>query len=222
MTANPLKIGFEPNLPPLSREINGEPGGLAIAMVTAICNQADLRIQFTPIKLEQQQAALNTGDIDAIAFVGKSAEGERKFEYSDAYLETGAAWFSLREQPWKDSDAEIRPRIATPAAGPLVGRVKRRYPEATVVEVENYPDALEAVITDLADVAALNFQIGADVAQRIYPDLFLLPSAPFEVMDGVMAVPQGDPGGILGQLNLGISRAKSNGLLSEIENSERR
>ena len=220
MTASPLKIGYEPSLPPLTHGIDGEPGGLAITMVTAICKQAGLPCQFMPVKLEQQQAALNRGDIDAIAFVGKAAGSDRKLEYSDAYLETGAAWFSLKEQPWQESTAETRPRIATPAAGPLVGRVKRRIPGATLVDVENYPAALNAVITNVADVAALNFQIGADVAQRLHPGLFVLPAAPFEVMDGVMAVPWGDPGGILSQLNLGISRAKSNGSLSEIEKAE--
>lgn len=205
-TPNLLKIGFEPNLPPLSQEIDGKPQGLAIDKIRAICDQAGLVFQFLPVAMAHHQTALANGEIDIIAFTGRTATGDRKLDYSDAYMETGAAWFSPKENPWQEADIEARPRIATPSAGPLVGMVTRKFPAASVIKVENYPAALQSMLDDRADVAALNFHIGADIAERQHPGTFALPDVPFQVMDGVIAVTQGDPGNFLPALNQAIKQ----------------
>ena len=171
-----ITIGYDPDFAPISFiNAHGEGEGRAISLLREACAAADVACGFVPVVLADQEDALHSGKVDALAAMALTPERKRRFDLSAPYFVTGAAWFAL--DPF---DPESRSAsIVTPASGPLVRIVAERWPHLAIMPVTGYREALERVAGGEAAAAALNFDAGSFICERDFGGRFALPNVPF-------------------------------------------
>jgi len=156
-----IRIGYEPDFPPLTYADDGTARGLIIDLLRAVFERLGTVPVFIPVVLAQHEAAVSRGDVDAISYKATVAGREDVWSFSEPILTTGIAWFAPPEgQPLPFA------RVATPAKGPLAGLLGSLFPGIEVTAVDSYDAALCAVIDRSVDAAALNYHVGADLARR--------------------------------------------------------
>lgn len=212
-----IRIAYEPDFLPLTNRRNGGAEGLVIDILEQTFAHAELAIEFVPIALSNHMKVLGENDAEAIAFKAITPGHDRGCDFSDPMIKTGAAWFCPAANPWSVADAVERPRVATPATGPLVATIENNFPELTIIKVASYDDSLKAVTSHSADVAALNFHIGTFLARRGYQGEIDVPQHPFEELDAALAVATNDPHNILEPFNQALAIVHSEGITKKIE-----
>jgi ABC-type amino acid transport substrate-binding protein len=112
-----------------------------------------------------------------LAGIGVTRERSQKVSFISPVIRTGGALFSA-------TGSRTTPgRIVTPAAGPLTGATQRAFPECTIIGVDDYAQALAAVVDGHADAAALNLHVGSVIAKRNHHGWFDIPTEPFHVIN---------------------------------------
>ena len=171
-----VTIGYQVDFPPFMAD-DGGPVGLLIDELTRRLGTLDPDIIWVGLDLAEQIPARMDGRLDVLAGLGVTPERAERLTFGPPVLQTGGALFRLA-----DDDDRVR-RIATPASGPLTGATRTSFPDAEVVEVADYPEALAAVADGEVDAAALNVHVGAQIAERQHGGLFGPPSSPFAPVD---------------------------------------
>lgn len=202
----PVRIGYNPDFAPFAACRNGRAEGLVVARLAGALDAAGLMGDFRPVPLPTMVARLLAGDVDALAGVAVAPARDGVLAFSGPLVMTGGAWFALADAAWPDDDglraAEPgRWRVVTPAAGPLAAPVRSRFPGLRLLTCTDYPEALQAVLDGRAEAAALNLQVGRHMAARDHPGRFALPDTPFFPVPLALAVPAGDPAGLLPRLD---------------------
>lgn len=176
-----LTIGYDPEFAPISfAGDSGRADGRAVRQLRSACETARLQCRFVPVALPDQEAFLADGKIDLIAVLAVTPQRLARFELSQPFLGTGAAWFapgSIGAGPFDPDIATAN--IATPANGPLVRVVAERWPHLGIIAARDYRDALQRVIDGEASAAALNFDAGKHRCEELFPGRFALPQRPF-------------------------------------------
>ena len=149
------------------------PRGIVIDSLVARLAALDWAPDWVPLQLDDQIPTLLSGDVDMLAGLGVTAERQEQVVFGAPLVETGGALFRL-----VDDRSELL-RIATPSSGPLVRHTSAAYPDIRVVEVDDYPAALAAVLDGEVEAAALNLHVGAEFAERHHPGYFDLPRHAF-------------------------------------------
>jgi len=201
-----LRIGFNPDFAPFAALQDGRADGLVIARLRNALDKAGLEATFVPAPLPEMAERLQAGALDALAGVAVSAERSDALAVSRPLATTGGAWFPRAERDWP-RDQALRTaapgtlRVVSPSAGPLVAQIRTAFPTLDIVECADYAAAFETVLAGRADAAALNLQVGRLHAERDHPGRFKLPETPFFEVPLALAVPHGDPLGILRRLD---------------------
>lgn len=87
----------------------------------------------------------------------------------------------------------------------MAGYIKENYPKITVyTDVKDYQVTLEAVLNGKAYAAALNTQVGAVLAQKLYPGKFSLPDRGYQEIPIGLAVMKGKQDFLLKKFNDGL------------------
>lgn len=141
---------------------------------------------------------LASGRIDGIAAKAVTPGRAGSFSFSRPLLHTAAALFGPPGRIGPAPAAAGACTIATPASGPLAGLLPRLAPRARVLAVADYDAALRAVESGTADWAALN----ADAVPALYPGRTGPPGPRWAELGLAVAVPSGDPGGVIARLGL--------------------
>lgn len=174
------RIGFDNPFAPFGSVIDGEPKGMLIELVTAVLKNAGQSFVFVPLLLEQSEKALAESRVDALAWKGVSAEREKTMSFSAPLVMTGGAAFTRSGlAPSTNLRDFAGLTVVTPRSGPLYAQIAREYPELKLRDGVSYEASFEAVLAGQADVAALNFQVGLQMANKRYPGRFGLPAAPY-------------------------------------------
>ncbi|MGB0630936.1 MAG: substrate-binding periplasmic protein [Alphaproteobacteria bacterium] len=213
-----LKIGYEPDFAPLTFMAGAQAAGLVVDIVTDAVRRGGMEAAFVSVDLPDQDAALRSGDVDALAFKAIIAERAGSYDFSAPLTTSGAAWFAVdaaRLRP--DGDPVSGARVATPVRGPLSAQIRRDFPELSVINVDTYAAALTAVLENRADIAALNFHVGFYLAQRDHAGRFLIPTAPFQEMPLGLAVSAGKHAALLAAIDRGLAEMRRDGTIGEIE-----
>lgn len=171
-----ISIGYDPDFAPISfTDTCGEGEGRAIDLLRKACTAADVACGLVPVVLADQEDALISGKVKALAAMAVTPEREERFDLSTPYLVTGAAWFALGS-----FEPASRPAtIVTPASGPLVRIIAERWPHLAIMPVTGYRDALARVADGEAAAAALNIDAGSFICERDFAGRFVLPKSPF-------------------------------------------
>lgn len=201
-----IRIGYNPDFAPFAALKDGQAVGSVIERLVPALEAAGLEATFVPVPLPEMKARLLAGDVDALAGVGMAGERQDIFAFSKPLVVTGGAWIAAADSGWPGDDdlraaAPGRWRVVTPALGPLVAPIRERFPDLDLTVCEDYPSALQAVLDGHADAAALNLHVGCLMAQRDHPGQFRMPETPFVTLPLGLAVPSGDPAGLLPRID---------------------
>ena len=109
--------------------------------------------------------------------------------------------------------------VVTPRTGPLAAFIQKTAPEVKLELTANYEESLMRLMSGSADVAALNFQVGAALVRQLYPGKVTIPRAMFAEQPVAVAVRKGQFGDLLTRLDRGLSRMKADGAWQRITDS---
>jgi len=168
-----LRIGFNRDFYPFAHGDSEQCSGIVIDIVKRAMAMAAYSVEFVPRSLDNLARQFADGEIHAFAGIAITLDRQLQVVFSTPLVESGGAWFRLR-----NAEAPMT-AIATPSAGPLVTAVQSQFPNINIRGVADYRSALELTISGEVDAAALNIHVGADMAQRYFPNEFLLPDRPF-------------------------------------------
>lgn len=182
MAATAIRIAHDADFAPLAFAEGGVSRGLVVELLTEILARIDHAPEFVVVPLAGHEAALRSGEVDAVAFKAVIAEFAEIYHQSAPVVITGAAWFARHDNDRVGSDPPAGARVVTPGRGPLVGSLTRDHSHLALSVVDSYAEALAAVAGGSADVAALNFHVGCYLARRDHAETISVPVAPFELL----------------------------------------
>ena len=217
MIGTTFVIGHEPDFAPLTFLDGDESRGLVIEILVEAFGRIGITTGFAPVALPGQEAALQAGTIDAVAFKAVIAERAGDYDFSVPMMTSGAAWFVLAQGAPAGSAPAAASRLATPGKGPLIAQLRREYPDAAFPDVDTYAEALRAVVDGDADRAALNFHVGRYLAGRDHPGRFEMPAAPFSKIPLAPAFAKGRHAEIRGRFDRALAEMQSGGVVDAIE-----
>ena len=208
-----VRIGFDNPFAPFGSVIDGEPRGMLIELVAAVLKNAGQSFVYVPLLLEESEKALSEGRVDALAWKGVSPEREKAMSFSAPLVMTGGAAFT---RPGLAPSANLKDfaglTVVTPRSGPLYAQIARDYPEVKLRDGVSYEASFEAVLAGQADVAALNFQVGLQMANKRYHGRIGLPAAPYVPVPLAFAVKKGGSAAdLLRAFELGLAQARADG-----------
>ncbi len=212
-----IRLAYDDPFPPFAFTHQGRAEGAIIDILSDALKKFNLKATFVPSPMKEIENLLNTHKVDGISFYGVNPWRKKIFDFSNRLLSTGGAFFLRSPNP---SISDIRKgeglRVATPMSGPLKNYILRRNPKVNLILVEDYPEALEAVLKDKAEVAALNIHVGIYLIRQLFPGRFTIPDNVFIKMDLATAVLKGKHFNLLRQINEGLRDIKENGTYDKI------
>ena len=212
-----IKLAHVNPFPPFAYSSSGKSEGFGIEILDAALTEVDMRAIYVPKELDVIKRALQSGEADGIAVYAVTPERQKKYDYSDPILQTGAGLFvAVSEDPGFDLEDSAGKTVCTPKEGPLTNLIKMRFPDVKLETVLDYPAALEAVVRGKADGAALNFHVGARLAKALFPGQFIMPERMFLETPLAVAVLKGKKGDQLKHISRGLKRIKEKGTLRAI------
>lgn len=217
MSPSNLVIGYEADFAPLTFLDGGKSCGLVVDLLREAFGRIDVSAQFVPVPLAEQDAAVQAGNIGAVAFKAIIAERAGVYDFSLPVATSGAAWFVLQPRSAEPYAPDAAARIATPGKGPLIAQLQRNFPEAIFPEIQTYSEALIAVRDGAADCAALNFHVGRYLAKRDHPGQFVLPETPYLKTPLGVAFARGQNEELRNRFNTVIGEMQAGGTAAVIE-----
>jgi polar amino acid transport system substrate-binding protein len=215
--ADPVRIAHQEHFPPFVEITDGRSTGLVVDIVRAAAAKAGIEVQFVPVPFAQVQDTLKDGRADAIVPLAITSERLASFDFSAPLLMTGGALFVRAPNPTPENLAALNGKtIVTPGTGPLVPYIRKNAPDVKLVITTNYEESLERLIKGEADAAALNFQVGASMAARLYPGQVTMPGTMFEEVPDAIAVSKGQHAELLKRFDAGISAIRADGTWQQI------
>jgi polar amino acid transport system substrate-binding protein len=225
-SAQSTKIGFSPEAyPPFwSADASGKWGGWEVEIIDAICAEAKLTCELTPIPWDGLIPALTTKKIDAIMnSMSITAEREKTIAFTDKYYNTPTAVIGPKGEAFTADPAGLKGKIiGVQVSTTHSAYVKKHFTEAA--EIKEYQTQDEAD----QDLAA--GRIDATQADAIALDAFLKSEQGMACCDlkgnvaedleilgpGVGAGVRQDDAALKEKLNAGIKAIRDNGKYAEI------
>ena len=168
-SAQEIKVGFSPEAyPPFySADASGQWGGWEVDIVNAICAEAKLACEMTPIPWDGLIPALTAGKIDAIMnSMSITEERMQTIDFSDKYYNTPASIAGPKGEQFGATPADLKGKIVGVQASTIHATyAKKHFAEAA--EIKEYQTQDEAN----QDLAA--GRIDATQADTIAIDAFL-------------------------------------------------
>ncbi|MCX5831186.1 MAG: transporter substrate-binding domain-containing protein [Deltaproteobacteria bacterium] len=205
------------NFPPFAMIREGKSEGLSIEILEAVLSRVKTRVIFIPTELDKIQELLHTDQADGIAVFAITPDRRKIYDYSDCYMNTGAALFMKREKhPQYSLEDYSNKIICTPLKGPLTEFIERNFPEVLLRTVEDYPSALETVLKGKAEAAALNIHVGTSLINERYPKEFHVPNTYIFQNELAVSVLKGEKNAMLEKINDGLRQIREEGIYDNI------
>jgi len=197
---SPVRIGFNPDFAPFSHVVNGAPSGIVLERLIDVFQAAEIEYELVPTALTKLTFDLMAGHLAALAALAITPIRLETLSFTKPVIISGAAWFTLaNNEPLVDGD--IPKSVITPKVGPLVGQIKNLFPEIHLKTSSDYGAALDAVVNEQVEAAALNWHVGRMLIDEKYKSIFHIPKAPFNTIPLAIATKAGDPHKIINRLN---------------------
>ncbi|MFC1821780.1 substrate-binding periplasmic protein [Thermodesulfobacteriota bacterium] len=193
--------------PPFALREEGKSRGLAIDLLDRTLAEVNAGAIYIPVDQSRIEDLVDMGRADGIAFFAITPERQARYDFSDALIATGGALFLKKSNPSApDLAAFAGKTISTPRKGPLFSYIQKEFPQITIRATEDYPEAMELVLTGDAAAAALNLHSGIAMANQFYTGQFSLPDSAFLEINLAVAVPKGKCEVLLRLVNDGLAR----------------
>lgn len=168
--AQTVRVSIDQKFPPFTEVVDGKVQGLAIDLLDAAAKRAGLRMEYLPVPIEETQTVLQNGRADATYPLAVNPTRKETFDFSEALLSTGGGLFvrapSKTPADWSSLAGKT---VVTPQSGPLAGYIQKNAPMVKLVTTVDYDESLQKLVSGQADAAALNLQVGAQLAAKAYP-----------------------------------------------------
>jgi ABC-type amino acid transport substrate-binding protein len=214
----PLRLAYDQAFAPFAyKDEGGVARGWSIELVQAACDRIELEVVFIPTDMPSQANMFARGQIDAV--MDKAVNAPRvlnEFEFSQHYVLTGAALLRPVGESSLDLSDAAGLKLATPGTGPVFPYLQGAVPTATLISTADYRSSLEAVLAGTADAAALNSDVGYDLAEKLFPGQFGRPGTMFMEVGLAIARPKDMGRDFLDSFDAGLAMIRSDGTLATI------
>ncbi len=218
--AETIRIAHNRLLPPFAEVKDGKAVGLVIDIFRAAAERAGYQVEFFPVPLEQMEAALKDGSAVATIPTAITPERRQTMDFTDLLLMTGGSIYVRAGEPTPDGVEELAGKVVvTPRTGPLAAYLRKTVPKAQLEVTEDYETSLERLVTGKADAAALNFQAGAMIANKLYPGKVSIPDKMFLALPFSAAVLRGRNAEFVTRFNKGLADIRADGTFERINKS---
>jgi len=207
-------IAVDQHFPPFVKMEQGKPAGLGIALLHAAAERAGLTLSFVAKPFAQLQAAVETGETEAIFPLAANPQRLERFDFSEPLISTGGALFVRHPDATPASVHALHGKpILTPRTGPLVSVIQRMAPDIPLIMTQDYDETLTRLVAGQASAAALNLQVGRQLVAAQYAGQITLPDRYFWEVSLAVAVLKASPTQHekLLRLNTGIREIRADG-----------
>lgn len=211
-----VALGYDPHFQPFTCREEGAARGLAIELVRTAFGRAGIDVAFVPADLSSRSGQLARGEIQGLACLAVTPARVTDFEFSRPYLSTGAALFAPSGVTPRALGDAAGLSVATPTTGPVVAFLRANLPDVVLVLVDGYREALDAVLENTVDVAALNVEAGRWLAEKWFPGRFGPPGLRFMEAGLAVAMPPAAGRGFLADFDAGLEAIQADGTYSAI------
>lgn len=218
--AETIRVAHNRLLPPFAEVKDGKTVGLLVDIFRAAAERAGYQVEFFPVPIEQMEAALKDGSAVATIPTAITPERRQTMDFTDMLLMTGGAIYVRAGDPTPEGVEALAGRVVvTPRTGPLAAYLQKTVPGAKLEVTEDYESSLERLVNGTADAAALNFQAGAMIANKLYPGKVHIPNKMFLILPFSAAVAKGRNAEFVTRFNKGLADIRADGTFERIEKS---
>jgi polar amino acid transport system substrate-binding protein len=219
-TAETIRVAHNRLLPPFAEVKDGKTVGLVVDIFRAAAERAGYQVEFFPVPIEQMEAALKDGSAVATIPTAITPERRQTMDFTDLLLMTGGAIYVRAGEPTPDGVEALAGKVVvTPRTGPLAAYLRNTVPKAQLEVTEDYETSLERLVSGKADAAALNFQAGTMIANKLYPGKVSVPDKMFLVLPFSAAVLKGRNADFVTRFNKGLADIRADGTFERINKS---
>jgi ABC-type amino acid transport substrate-binding protein len=210
--AQTVRIAHDQRFPPFVEVVDGRSVGLAADVLLAAAQRAGVDIVFVPVPFEVVQSTLDDGRADAIFPIAINPQRLETLDFSAPLVSTGGGLFMRAPEPTPVSLAAMAGKtVVTPRTGPLAGYIERNAPQVKLLVTSTYDESLAKLMSGEADAAALNFQVGAGLAEKLYPGKVTRADKLFLELPLAVATAKGRQPDLLLKLNGGLQSIRADG-----------
>jgi polar amino acid transport system substrate-binding protein len=212
MINEPVRVAHDSGFPPFAEVKDGKSEGLAVDIFRAAAARVGIDVELVPVSFEQRQLTLADGRADAYFPLSITRERLQSFDFSDVLIVTGGALFVRASDVPPENLAELAEKIVvTPRTGPIAPFIQKTVPTIKLVVTTDYEDSLGRLVRGEAIAAALSYQVGSRIADRLFPGQVLRSRNMFQELPLAVAVPKGKRAELLTRLNAGIASIRADG-----------
>ncbi len=216
--AEKIRVAHHRLLPPFAEVKDGNSAGLVIDIFRAAAERAGYEVEFVPLPIEQLEASLKDGSAIATIPTAITPERRQTMDFTDLLLMTGGAIYVRAGEPMPDGVEALAGRVVvTPRAGPLAAYIRKTVPAVQLEVTEDYETSLERLVTGKADAAALNFQAGTMIANKLHPGKVSVPDKMFLILPFSAAVLKGQNAEFVIRFNKGLAEIRADGTFERIQ-----
>ena len=190
--AEPVRIAHDQGFPPFAEVKDGKSQGLAVDVFCASAARAGVEVTFVPVRFEQRQLTLEDGRADAYLPLSITLQRLQFFDFTDELVVTGGSIFVRAPNVPAENLAALADKIlVTPRSGPIAPFIQRTAPAVKLVVTTDYEDSLARLVRGEADAAALGYDVGLSISNRLYPGQIVGSPHMFIELPLAVAVPKG-------------------------------
>ncbi len=212
-----LKVRGDHQYPPYEFLQDGQPTGFNVELMHAVARVMGINITISLGPWSEVRAQLENGEIDALIGMAYSEERDKTVDFTTPHSTLFFDLFVRRDSNLRNVNDLIDKSIIVQGGGLMHDYLRENHPEATIITVQDVPDALRLLASGQHDGALLNKMQGLYFARQLQLDnisnagLDLLPRKySFAVTEGNVELQQ--------TLDVGLSILKETGEYREIYN----
>ncbi len=217
-TTRDLSAVGDENFPPFSYLENGEPAGYDVDVMHGIEKLLNRTIHIELVPWSQAIDLVAKGDRDILIGVAFTDERKTLFDFTERTINQRTARFMRKDNfhlP-TSSLSHWNGTVAGQKGDMNTQRLKREYPNLTIIEYPDQMQALQAVIDKKADLFIGNYYVGMYTLQALQAtDLLKMAGEPESERPYGIAVTKGRSA-LLSDLNQAIEQLKESGEMKKI------
>ena len=212
-----VRVSHDSGYPPFAEIKDGKSEGLAVDILRAAAARAGVDMIFVPVPFEQRQLSLEDGRADAYFPLSITRERLQLFDFSDVLIVTGGSLFVRASDVPPENLATLAGKIVvTPRTGPIATFIERSAPKVKLVVTTDYEESLGRLVRGEASAAALGYDVGSRIADRLFPGQVLRSPNTFLELPLAVAALKGKHVDLVARLNAGIAATRADGTWQQI------